>query len=111
MKAIADTSFLVASANRTDIYREWAVQLAEQVTEPLLTCEAVLAESTFIPGSALLVLNFVQEGLVRPDFLFNDHLAHIAELAKRYDDQQTRFRGLVPDSDERTAPEVRRDHH
>src|ERR1700674_5167218 len=47
VKGIADTGFLVAFANRTDRHHEWAVGVAEQVTEPLLTCEAVLAETAF----------------------------------------------------------------
>ena len=37
MKGIADTGFLVAFANRGDRHHEWAVRVAEGVTEPLLT--------------------------------------------------------------------------
>jgi predicted nucleic acid-binding protein len=44
VKGIADTGFLVAFANRNDRYHNWAVSLAKGITEPLLTCEAVLAE-------------------------------------------------------------------
>ena len=47
MKGIADTGFLVAFANHADEHHEWAVSIAEQVTEPLLTCEPVLAETAF----------------------------------------------------------------
>ena len=47
MKAIADTGFLVAFANRNDRYHSWAVSLASGVSDPLLTCEAVLAETAF----------------------------------------------------------------
>jgi hypothetical protein len=46
----------------------WAREIASQVTEPLLTCEAVLAETAFHLGSSSLVLAFVREGLVRPAF-------------------------------------------
>ena len=45
MKAIADMGFLVAFGNRKDYHHEWALGIAEGVTEPLLTCEAVLAET------------------------------------------------------------------
>ena len=45
MRGIADTGFLVAFASSRDMHHEWAVSVAEQVTEPLLTCEAVLAET------------------------------------------------------------------
>ena len=47
MRGIADTGFLVAFARSRDMHHEWAVSVAEQVTEPLLTCEAVLAETAF----------------------------------------------------------------
>jgi hypothetical protein len=60
------------------------LEIAQRVTEPLLTCEAVLAETTFHLGSASLVLGFVQNGLVRPSFLLADHLPRLAELAARY---------------------------
>lgn len=49
MNGTADTGILVAFANRSDEHHDWAVGLAEQVTEPLLTCEAVLAEAAACP--------------------------------------------------------------
>jgi predicted nucleic acid-binding protein len=87
VKAIADTGLLVAFGNRTDLHHEWAVQLAHQVVEPLLTCEAVLAETAFHLGDASLVLDFVRTGLVQLAFTLADHTARIAELAKRYRDR------------------------
>ena len=45
MTGIADTGFLVAFARSQDMHHGWALRVAEQVTEPLLTCEAVLAET------------------------------------------------------------------
>ena len=88
MKAIADTGLLVAFANRRDRYHEWALQIANQVTEPLLTCEAGLAETAFHLGSAALALAFVRDGLVRPAFAVGDHIPRLAELAARYADRQ-----------------------
>ena len=87
MKAIADTGFLVAFGNRTDLHHPWALQIAQRVTEPLLTCEAVLAETAFHLRSASLVLRFVQDGLVRPVFLVADHIPRLSELALRYADR------------------------
>jgi uncharacterized protein len=88
VKAIADTGFLVAFGNRDDQYHTWAVQLAQQVTEPLLTCEAVLAEAAFRLGDALLVIDFVRTGLVQPSFAVVDHTLRLAELAKKYNDRR-----------------------
>lgn len=84
MKAIADTGFLVAFANRGDAHHEWAVELAERVTEPVLTCEPVLAEASFHLRDVALVLAMVSEGLVRVDFDVQANLGPISLLAKRY---------------------------
>src|SRR5579859_2485770 len=88
MKAIADTGFLVAFGNRKDHHHEWAVGIAEGVTEPLLTCEAVLAEAVFHLGSSALVMALLQDGLVRSAFVLNDHIPRLAELAARYADRK-----------------------
>ena len=88
MKAIADTGFLVAFANRNDTHHDWAVGLAGRVTEPLLTCEAVLAEGAFHLQSVSLVLAMVAEGLVMVSFECSDHLPQLAALAKRYADRK-----------------------
>jgi len=84
VKAIADTGFLVAFANRGDAHHEWAVELAERVTEPVLTCEPVLAEASFHLRDVALVLAMVSEGLVREDFDVQANLGPISLLAKRY---------------------------
>ena len=88
MKAIADTGFLVGFGNRNDYYHHWAVEIAQQVTEPLLTCDAVLAEAAFHLGSSALVLTFVQEGLVKPEFDVAANLPRLAELAQKYADRK-----------------------
>ena len=88
MKGIADTGFLVAFANRNDRHHQWALSLASRVTEPLLTCEAVLAETAFHLSNAGLVLAMIQDGLIALAFDCQDHLPQLAALAKRYNDRQ-----------------------
>jgi len=88
MKGIADTGFLVAFCNRRDCHHDWAVSLASRVTEPLLTCEAVLAETAFHLQDVSLVLALVEEGLVELAFDCNDHLPQLAALAERYRDRR-----------------------
>ncbi|MGQ0656326.1 MAG: type II toxin-antitoxin system VapC family toxin [Betaproteobacteria bacterium] len=88
MKGIADTGFLVAFANRNDAHHEWAVQVAEGLGEPLLTCEAVLAEAAFHLQDAALVLAMVRDGLVALAFDCRDHLAELGALAMRYADRK-----------------------
>lgn len=88
MKGIADTGFLVAFANRNDRHHNWAVQVAERLTEPLLTCEAVLAETAFHLQDAALVLSMLREGLVVLAFDCRDHLPQLGALAERYADRR-----------------------
>jgi predicted nucleic acid-binding protein len=94
MKGIADTGFLVAFANRGDSHHDWAVEVARKITEPLLTCEAVLAETTFHLGDAALVLKMIEHGLVRLAFEAGEHLPQLKDLAKRYADRSPDFADL-----------------
>ena len=87
MKGIADTGLLVAFGNRRDIHHDWALEVAQRVNEPLLTCEAVLAEAAFHLGSIGLVLAFIEEKLVRLAFQMSDHIPRLKELATRYADR------------------------
>ena len=88
VKGIADTGFLVAFANRSDQHHEWAVSVAERVEPPLLTCEAVLAESAFHLRNAAIVLAMLNEGLVRVALDVAAERAALATLARRYADRQ-----------------------
>jgi uncharacterized protein len=88
VKGIADTGFLVAFANRNDRHHPWAVDLAERITAPLLTCEAVLAEAAFHLQSVALVFAMLREGLVTLAFDCGAHLPQLTALAQRYADRQ-----------------------
>ena len=94
MNAIADTGFLVAFVNRNDRFHEWAVQLAASIAEPLLTCEAVLAEAAFHLSSVPLVIEMIDEGLIQLRFDAAAHLRHINELGRRYADRRPDFADL-----------------
>ena len=87
MKGIADTGFLVAFANRGDAHHDWAVSLAARVSEPLLTCEAVLAETAFHLENSALALAMITDGLITLAFDCADHLPQLAALASRYADR------------------------
>jgi uncharacterized protein len=88
VKGIADTGFLVAFANANDKHHKWAAQLATGVTEPLLTCEAVIAEAAFHLQSAAVALAMVNEGLVALAFDCREHLVQLRRLADRFADQK-----------------------
>jgi len=88
VKGIADTGFPVAFANANDKHHAWAVQIAAGVTEPLLTCEAVMAETAFHLKSTAVALAMLNEGLVSLAFDCRDHLDQLTRLADRYADRK-----------------------
>jgi predicted nucleic acid-binding protein len=88
MKGIADTGFIVAFGNRGDSHHLWAVDLAKTITEPMLTCEAVLAEAAFHLGSSAYVLSLVQDEMVRIAFDCARNLDQLCDLARRYEDRK-----------------------
>ena len=87
MKAIADTGLIVAFGNRTDRFHPWAVDIARGITEPLLTCEAVLAEAAFHLRSVPYVLSLVEDGMLSIAFEMTKHRQRLAQLAERYQDR------------------------
>lgn len=87
MIGIADTGFVVAFLNRRDRFHEWAVAVARQVTRPLVTCEAVLAEAVFHTGSAEKVLAILKDDLLQVEFDFLAHRPRLEVLAHRYRDR------------------------
>ncbi|MGA9042249.1 MAG: hypothetical protein WB421_17080 [Terriglobales bacterium] len=88
MKGIADSGLVVAFGNRDDRYHSWAIDVARTITEPLLTCEAVLAESAFHLNSSAYVLSLVQDGMLRLAFDCTKNLEQLSELARRYEDRK-----------------------
>jgi len=85
---IADTGFLVAFANRKDKFHDWALAIAEGITDPLLTCEAVLAETAFRLQSVSTSLAMIRTGLITLAFDCNAHLAQLDALARRFADRE-----------------------
>jgi uncharacterized protein len=87
MKGIADTGFIVAFLHEQDQHHAWAVDLAKRVREPLLTCEAVLAEAAFHLQDCSLVISLIEDGLLLLAFDASGHLTQLAEFAQRYADR------------------------
>jgi hypothetical protein len=64
------------------------VEIARNITEPLLTCEAVLAEAAFHLRSVSYVLSLIEDGMLQVSFEIPKHQKRLAELAERYQDLQ-----------------------
>jgi len=88
MKGIADTGFIVAAGRQNDRHHAWAMDLAEALTEPLLTCESVLSEAAFHLESSSYVLSLVEDELLQVAFDFSENIPQLRELARRYADRK-----------------------
>jgi uncharacterized protein len=84
MKAIADTGFLVAFLNRNDQHHEWAAEVGSRVSNPLLTCEAVLAETAYLIESTSKTMELLAQGFVEIAFEPSKNVEEITRLAERY---------------------------
>jgi predicted nucleic acid-binding protein len=87
MKGIADTGFIVAFRNRNDRYHGWAVDLARNLDEPLLTCESVLSEAAFHLRSSEAALALVAAGMMEVVFDCAQNIDQLLDLAHRYEDR------------------------
>jgi len=94
MNGIADTGFIVAFGNRGDAHHDWAISLAEGIAEPLLTCEAVLAEAAFHLKSSAYVLSLIKDEMLQLAFDCSGNLEQLSDLARRYQSRTPDFADL-----------------
>jgi predicted nucleic acid-binding protein len=87
MNVIADTGFLVALIGTRDQFRDWALEVAKRITWPVLTCEAVLAETAFHLQSSERVVGMLRDDLVRVAFDCASQREQLYDLATRYEDR------------------------
>src|SRR5262245_60204669 len=90
---LLDTGPLVAFFDKSDKYHEWAVIQWAHAPLPLITCEAVLAEASYLlmehanlPGEKLLAL--FERKIVTVGFHIDEHIDTVAKLMERYADQK-----------------------
>ena len=85
---LLDAGSLVAVLYRRDQFHAWAVKEISQISAPLYTCEAVLAEACFLAqrmlGNSQAVYDFVATGAVEIGFNLGAELAAVKKLALRY---------------------------
>src|SRR5262249_17860127 len=77
-----------AFVSENDRHHDWAVSLVAEQAEPLLTCEAVLAETAFHLDSSEVALALIEQSLVTLSFDCAEHLPQLQALAKRYADRK-----------------------
>lgn len=85
---VVDTGPIVALLDADEANHAWVVDRVEQLRPPLLTCEAVLTEATFLimrlGGDPGIVIDLVGRGMLTVVGLFDDDADAIARLIRRY---------------------------
>jgi predicted nucleic acid-binding protein len=85
---LIDTGPIVAFLNRRDRHHAWAEEALAAVRPPLVTCEAVLSEATYllrgIVGGPDRALELVTRGLIVPSFRLEQESASVRALMSRY---------------------------
>ena len=79
---------LVAYLDRSDRDHSWAKEVFSEITWPLLTCEAVIADALFLLRRGGIepdgLLDLIRRGLLVPKFDLAQEIAAIQQLMKTY---------------------------
>jgi predicted nucleic acid-binding protein len=89
MAVLLDTGPWVAFLSRNDTHHKWAVEQFRWFPPPLLSCEAVVAETCFLLKRSgfdpSLPLQFIERGVVQLPFVLQEQIGSISSLFKRYE--------------------------
>jgi len=90
MRAIVDTGPLVAFFDRSERHHFWAAERVEELDAPLLVCEPVLTETTYLlarfPKAQDALFGLLQNGALVVAFRLEEHLAALHRLLRKYRD-------------------------
>ena len=85
---LLDSGCIVALLDRSERHHRRCVDVVRQLEAPLVTCEAVLAESCWLlralPGAADAVLANVERGVFAVPFRIDRTAAAVRSLMRRY---------------------------
>jgi predicted nucleic acid-binding protein len=85
---LIDTGPLVAMICAGDRDHAWTVEQFRALAPPLLTCEPVIAEACFLVErrgvSGAVILERIENGLLRVALEIEDHCAALKKLMRRY---------------------------
>jgi predicted nucleic acid-binding protein len=89
MAVMLDTVPLVALLSRNDTHHKWSVEQFRRLPPPLLSCEAVVAETCFLLKRSgfdpSLPLQFIERGVVQLPFVLQEQIDSVSSLFKRYE--------------------------
>jgi uncharacterized protein len=87
-RIIIDTGPLVALLNRRDQAHSWVLAQMQDMQPPFITCEAVLAEASYLvsdmPGARLALIDMLKENFLQMGLQVKEHADAIATMIERY---------------------------
>lgn len=87
-KVIVDTGPLVALLNQRDHAHAWVLQQLAHIQAPMITCEAVLAEATYLtrqsPGARIALLEMLADKFLIIGMSLGDQHSAILTMVRRY---------------------------
>jgi uncharacterized protein len=88
--AIVDTGPLVAFFDRAERNHRWVAERFEELDAPLVVCEPVLAETTYLlrrfPNAQDALLELVQNGALSIAFRIEEHIGLLRKMLRKYRD-------------------------
>jgi predicted nucleic acid-binding protein len=91
MPAIVDTGPLVAFLDRAERHHRWVAERIEELEAPLLTCEPVLTEASYLlaryPRAQDALFDLLQNGALSLAFRIEEHVGPLRKLLQRYRDR------------------------
>ena len=85
---VVDTGPIVALINPRDEYHRWARSVVGQLSEPMLTCDAVLSEALFLlshtPNGIARFTDVLASGAIQSDFATTANLRELTLMIRKY---------------------------
>ena len=92
---LLDTGVIVALLDRSENQHRACAQAVEGVDAPLVTCEAVIAESCYLlrnlPGASEAVIENVAAGIFQVPFQLSQEAASVRKILRKYRDRKIDF--------------------
>lgn len=92
---LLDTGVIVALLDRSERHHRACVKAVEAVSRPLVTCEAVIAESCFLmrhlTGAAEAIMANVTAGVFQIPFQLSRCAVHVQRILRKYGDRKIDF--------------------
>jgi predicted nucleic acid-binding protein len=88
--AIIDTGPLIAFFDRSERYHQWVTDRINEVEMPLLVCEPVLVEATYLlkrnSRTRDFLFELIQDGALKVAFRIEEHVGAVRKLLQKYRD-------------------------